>query len=585
MKAVEQKYNELRYQTGCYYSNERNKQIIIYLLKKYGIKRVVVSPGATNFAFVGSLQHDSFFEMYSCVDERAAAYMAIGMAEKSKQPVVLSCTGATASRNYMAALTYAYRQCIPILVVTSSLSLASVGHLKAQVTDREHSPSDMVFRSYQFDNIKDAEDEWKVNVKCNEALVRLMQDKRPVLINLCTTYDTRFQVKVISGVRFIPTYTLEAKLPTMPNVKICIFIGSHQIFSKELENAIDGFCVNHDAVVMCDHTSGYNGRYRVNMALPFAQELYNSPNRKVGLLIHLGEISGDYYTFGGLAPQAVWRVNPDGAYSDFFKKLAAVFKMEESDFFRYYTTIEGKKNTFYNSCKKESDKFYCNRPEVPFSNIWIASQLHDKIPVGFQLHFGILNSLRSWNFFNLPTGVESKSNVGGFGIDGNLSSMIGAALMAPNKVFLGIVGDLSFYYDANILLNKKMPNNIRLIIVNNGRGVEFKNYCHPATFSLGNSVDSYVAAAGHFGTRENSAVKSLCEESFSTYYGVSSKDEFLRIIPVLLTLKIEKAVIVEAFTDPNNESEALRKYRQCVHGYNGYFRILKSVIRYVKRKI
>ncbi len=585
MKAVEQKYDELRYKTGGYYTNERNKQIIIYLLKKYGIKRVVVSPGATNFAFVGSLQHDSFFEMYSCVDERAAAYMAIGMAKKSKEPVVLSCTGATASRNYMAALTYAYRQNIPILVVTSSLSLASVGHLKAQVTDREHSPIDMVFRSYQFDNIKDAEDEWSVNVKCNEALANLLLNKKPVLINVCTTYDLRFQVRDITGVRYIPTYTSVSSLPAMPGVRICIFIGSHQLFSKVLEDAIDNFCDYHDAVVLCDHTSGYNGKYKVNMSLPFAQELYNSPNRHVGLLIHLGEISGDYYTFGGLVPQTVWRVNPDGAYSDFFKKLSAVFKMEEIEFFRHYTTVDGKKNSFFKSCRNESNKFYNMRPEVPFSNIWIASQLHDKIPAGFQLHFGILNSLRSWDFFNLPVQVESKSNVGGFGIDGNLSSMIGAALMSPNKIFLGIIGDLSFYYDANVLLNKRLPSNIRLIIVNNGRGIEFRNYCHPAILSLGNSVDSYVAAAGHFGNNEKSAVKSLCEESDFSYYGVSSKDEFKEVIPVLLTSKIENAVIVEVFTDPEKESEALRKYRQCIQDHYGSIRRLKTAIRFVKRKI
>ena len=117
MNTVEKQFNDLRYQTGCYYTVERNKQIILYLLKKYGINQVVVSPGATNFALVGSMQHDSFFQMFSCVDERAAAYMAIGIAEKSGNPVVLSCTGATASRNYMAALTYAYKRNLPILVI------------------------------------------------------------------------------------------------------------------------------------------------------------------------------------------------------------------------------------------------------------------------------------------------------------------------------------------------------------------------------------------------------------------------------------------------------------------------------------
>ena len=48
-----------------YYTDERNVQILIALLKSHGIKRIVASPGSTNVTFVGSLQQDSYFEMYS----------------------------------------------------------------------------------------------------------------------------------------------------------------------------------------------------------------------------------------------------------------------------------------------------------------------------------------------------------------------------------------------------------------------------------------------------------------------------------------------------------------------------------------
>lgn len=75
-----------------YYTDERNVQILIALLKAHGIKQVIASPGSANVTFVGSLQQDPWFEMYSCVDERSAAYMACGMAAESGEPVVLSCT-------------------------------------------------------------------------------------------------------------------------------------------------------------------------------------------------------------------------------------------------------------------------------------------------------------------------------------------------------------------------------------------------------------------------------------------------------------------------------------------------------------
>ena len=117
-------------------SNERSVQLLISLLKQHNIKRVVASPGATNITFVGSLQNDAFFEIYSCVDERSAAYMACGLAAETGEPVVLSCTGATASRNYVPALTEAFYRKLPVLAVTSTQDLIKVGHMVPQVIDR-----------------------------------------------------------------------------------------------------------------------------------------------------------------------------------------------------------------------------------------------------------------------------------------------------------------------------------------------------------------------------------------------------------------------------------------------------------------
>ena len=90
------------------YSPEKHVQILVALLKEYGIKNIIASPGATNVSFVASLQYDPYFSIVSAPDERSAAYMACGMAEETGEPVVITCTGATSSRNYMPGLTEAY---------------------------------------------------------------------------------------------------------------------------------------------------------------------------------------------------------------------------------------------------------------------------------------------------------------------------------------------------------------------------------------------------------------------------------------------------------------------------------------------
>ena len=134
---------------NTHYSSEKGIQILVKLLKEHHIKRVITSPGGTNMMLNASLMYDGSFEMYSSVDERSAAYMACGMAEESGEPVMITCTGATAARNYMPGLTEAYYRKLPILVVTGTQDLRRLGNLYDQVTDRSMHPNDILtFSTY-----------------------------------------------------------------------------------------------------------------------------------------------------------------------------------------------------------------------------------------------------------------------------------------------------------------------------------------------------------------------------------------------------------------------------------------------------
>lgn len=156
-----------------FYTAERNVQMLVYLMKKHGIKKVIASPGATNITFVASIQQDSYFEIYSAADERSAAYMACGLAAESGEAVALSCTGATASRNYIPGLTEAFYRKLPILAVTSTQHTGRVGQLCPQVIDRSVIQNDIAVMSVQIPTIHDAEDEWMCNVKLNTAILAL----------------------------------------------------------------------------------------------------------------------------------------------------------------------------------------------------------------------------------------------------------------------------------------------------------------------------------------------------------------------------------------------------------------------------
>ena len=150
------------------YTNEKNVLMLIKLLKENNINKIIASPGTTNISFVTSLQHDPYFTIYSCVDERSACYMACGLATESNEPVVLTCTGATASRNYIPGLTEAFYRKIPILAVTCTQHFSRIGALSPQALDRTKQLNDIVNLSVQIPTISSREDEYGCNILLNK---------------------------------------------------------------------------------------------------------------------------------------------------------------------------------------------------------------------------------------------------------------------------------------------------------------------------------------------------------------------------------------------------------------------------------
>ena len=540
----------------------QNVQIILSLLKQFGISKVVASPGTQNMSLVTSMDRDPFFKVYSAADERSAAYIACGMAAETGEAVVLSCTGATASRNYIPDLTEAFYRHLPIVAITSTERVTAVGHNVAQVIDRGTLLNDIAKMSVLARCVDVEDDEWDCLVQVNKALLELNHHGRgPVHINLEKSTSEIYSVEQIPVSRKIERVCLGDVFPELDKGKIAIFIGSHTPFSELETQAIDRFCGKYNAVVFCDHTSNYKGKYRVLPALIASQMWNDSTIFQIDTLIQLGDVSGEYYEQSRIknGVETVWRVNADGEVRDQFKKLRYVFEMDEIDFFNHYagSEVTEEKESYLQECREEYKKVYDNIPELPFSNIWMAQQLSTKLPANGVLHMGILNSLRSWNFFEVPDSVQSFSNVGGFGIDGGLSSFIGGSLGVPQKLHFCVIGDLAFFYDMNALGNRHIGNNVRILLVNNGVGTEFKLYQHPAS-KLGSEANRYIAAGGHYGHKSPELVRHYAEALGFEYHAVSSKQSFEEVLPRLVTTEsLSCPILVEVFTEEEKENEAL----------------------------
>lgn len=562
-----------------YYSSERSLQILIYLLKKHGIRKCVLSPGATNITFVGSLQQDSWFECYSSVDERSAAYIACGLAAESGEPVVLSCTGATASRNYLPGLTEAYYRKLPILAVTSTQIVSRIGHHIAQVIDRRSIQNDVALLSEYIPVTKDDTEEWSNTVKINRALLELRhRGGGPVHLNVETTYSRDFSVKELPQARVIRRVMPQDVFPEIPQGRVAVMIGSHKKFTDAETQALDTFCGTYDAVVFVDHTSGYKGKYRVPVSILASQEKDYCNLTDINILVHIGEVSGGYI---GVHPRAVWRVNPDGELRDTYHKLSYVFEMKEQAFFTHYADENvPARQGYLNACWKALRETWAKVPAdtLPFSNVWITHETANRIPAGSVLFLGILNTLRTWNYFDIPNTVYGYANTGGFGIDGYISSMIGASLVHPDKLYFCVAGDLAFFYDMNVLGNRHVGRNVRILLVNNGKGTEFRNYFHNGA-DFGEEADKFIAAAGHYGNKSHQLVRHYAEDLGYEYFSANNKKEYLQYLDRFLTPEVtERPMLFEVFTNNEDESEAIRMMRNLNLSAKG---VLKEAVKNV----
>lgn len=110
----------------------------------------------------------------------------------------------------------------------------------------------------------------------------------------------------------------------------------------------------------------------------------------------------------------------------------------------------------------------------------------------------------------------------------------------------------------NVVGNRHVGNNVRILLINNGKGNEFRNYYHPCSF-LGDEADKYVAAAGHFGNKSSCLVRDYANDLGYEYLTAKNKQEFNDVVSVFLQKGITtKPLLFEVFTETQNESDALK---------------------------
>lgn len=532
---MDNKYNTLHY--------------VISELKAYGIKNIISSPGTQNATFNYIVQEDPFFKCYSAVDERSAAYMAVGIAFEAQEPVVITCTGATAARNYLSAMTEAYYSEVPIIALTFYDVHTHKYNLSPQYTDRSVSQNDIKSISIHLPEIKDITDKKFILTGLNAAISRAKYNKEPVHINCPSAFD--FSIKTLPDDIWKTEYIFSnfANLKQyLKNKKIGILIGRHNKFSEAETRAISNFVNSYNAAVFCEHSANYNG---ANKVLITKYRALKKTELRPEIVIDLGGISCIYNNGGLLQEADYWRVVENYRYqAREDRKMTKLLNGRILDIFTQLRNNE-KPITYFDNLDREIKNI--KYPELPLSTALIVQQMAKYMPDNCMLHLSILIVVQNMNFFDLPKNTSICCNAGGFGIDGAISTSLGQSLTDPNKKCFCITGDLAFFYDMNAIGNRHVGKNLRILLVNNNKGLTMRSNVHLEK-NWGEKSDVLVTAAGHFKNGAKGWAKSCGFE----YLSAKNKEEYISQIKDFCNKDFNKPILFEVFTDTETEKTGLK---------------------------
>ncbi len=550
---------------------------IVELIKKKGISDIVISPGSRNAPFIVGFSKDSFFNCFSVVDERSAAFFAMGRALKTKKPVVVLCTSGSAVLNYFPAVAEAFYQELPLLVLSADRPMSWTDQGNGQTIRQDGVLSSHTVKSISVDgDAEEIEDLWYLQREVNFALNRLIENPfGPIHLNVYLNEPlygqltekhpspnciSRIQGKAILNSDELNQVTekwngFDKKMILLgqgcPDNELSVLIkelakdDSVIVLSECLSNISDDrffSCIDKLILLQEEDLKKLEPQLLVTIGGAVVskkiKELLRSWKIKEHWNIGFKQVQQD--TYQQLTHEIV--LNPSG----FLSQILPFTKKVESDYYSFFNVIRNKKETL--------QKNYLN--VCDYSDLTVFSSLFEQIPEGTTLHFSNSSIVRYAQLFELGKKYVFHANRGTSGIDGSGSTAIGyASASSVNNVL--ITGDISFFYDSNALWNNEELSNFKIILVNNSGGGIFRIIPGPATTG---------ALEDYFETEHQLNASELAKMYKYSYGSVHSLEELPGRLQTFLAHS--ERGILEIFTPKENNDQALKGLFNSLKDYN-----------------
>ena len=547
------------------YSKKISVQWLGELLWRYEVTDMVISPGSRNAPLTIHFSGHDKYMCYSVVDERSAAFFALGLAQSKRKPVAICCTSGTALANYYPAVIEAFYQNVPLVVITADRPENFVDRFDGQTIRQKDIFRNHIYGSYQ---ISEGEDTQTVanNLKTfHEALSTCILKSGPVHINMPFSEPLYEQIDSVNisveeitfPERKFDSSRWKSLLSQWNNFDKKMILVGMQYPDSELEALLVQLARREDTVILTEITSNLKSDlFYQNIdrcIFPFGEEKMD--DFKPDLLLTIGQniVSKKVKVFLRKSDlKAHWHLN-EFWFPDTFFSLTEKIEEKSTVFLKELVKIPSKKSSYSSIWKQLKEKRLKKHEqkiaEIPFSDLKVMSLLDAKIPNRYNLQISNSSMIRYAQMFCFNVKNKIFCNRGASGIDGSVSTAVGFAAADENPTLL-ITGDVGFFYDSNALWNNYIPSNFRLILMNNGGGDIFKIIPGPDTSS---------ALEKYFVTHHNRTARLLAEEYHFEYQEVCTQTELEEALNTFFN-DSDKPKLLEINTKKYNNSKILRDY-------------------------
>lgn len=563
---------------------------LVELLHQKGLRDVVVSPGSRSAPLTIAVARHPGLRVRVVPDERAAGFTALGMAQQTQLPVALICTSGSAVYNLSPAVVEAYFQQVPLLLLTADRPHEWLHQQDGQTIDQAGIFGPHVKRSYDLPaDYSHADARWFIERTINEAFdLSRLGPAGPVHLNV--PLREPFYPKPDEPFRPERGRVME-QLPTSPQLSAevwhrlladweraerkLILVGQTR-FQPDLQQVLAQIGRELNVPVVGEIISNLG---RSDVFISQSDTILGQPdeeelaNLRPDLLITLGNsfLTRNLKTYFRRYPAAQhWHIQPYGdRLIDSFQSLTTRIPVEPVYFFQklfadldYQHFREGVEDddeeaeyfTAWQAAEQAARRVIAQLlRDSPFTD-WVATQaVLEALPTESHLHLANSMPVRYANMCGLETsqGVRVWANRGTSGIDGCLSTAVGAALRTEAIVTV-LIGDVAFFYDRNALWQNALPLNLRIVLLNNASGHIFR-------IIDGSSQQPELET--FFETPHHLTAERTCADFGLAYQQVSDLSALAAALSTFYTPS-EHPRLLEITTDKYVNAEAFKAYKQ-----------------------